>query len=162
MSKKFGLTGLVGVLAVLLLVQGCAKKTTSKTGEGVSTAVPQAGRGMKVREEAGLKDIGFDFDQSAIRPDAKNILKQNAEWMVKNPGANVLVEGHCDDRGTTEYNLALGERRALSVKAYLVTLGIKADRIYTISYGEELPLDAAHSEEAWAKNRRAHTVVTTK
>ncbi len=162
MFKKFGLAGLVGVLAVLLLVQGCAKRTTSKTGEDVSTAVPQAGRGIKVREEAGLKDVNFDFDQSAIRADAKEILKKNAEWMMKNPGANVLVEGHCDDRGTTEYNLALGERRSLAVKAYLVTLGIKAGRIYTISYGEELPLDAAGTEEAWAKNRRAHTVVTVK
>lgn len=160
MFKKFGTMGLVGVFAVLLLVQGCAKRTVSKTGEAM--AVPQAGRGMKVREEAALKDVNFDFDQSVIRADAKEILKKNAEWMMKNPGANVLVEGHCDDRGTTEYNLALGERRSLAVKAYLVTLGIKAGRIYTISYGEELPLDAAGTEEAWTKNRRAHTVVTVK
>lgn len=106
-----------------------------------------------------LRDINFDFDKYNIRPDAREILKEHAEWLLKNPHVRILIEGHCDERGTNEYNLALGEKRANETKRYLVELGVSADRIETISYGEERPLDPRHNEEAWAKNRRAHFVI---
>ncbi|MCX7816711.1 MAG: peptidoglycan-associated lipoprotein Pal [Syntrophales bacterium] len=106
-----------------------------------------------------LRDINFDFDKYNIRPDAREILKEHAEWLMKNPEVRILIEGHCDERGTNEYNLALGEKRANETKKYLIELGISADRIETISYGEERPLDPRHCEEAWAKNRRAHFVI---
>jgi peptidoglycan-associated lipoprotein len=89
-------------------------------------------------------------------------LKQNAALLAKYPRVKIQIEGHCDERGTSQYNLALGERRATSTKQYLITLGISADRISTISYGEEKPLDPGHNEEAWAKNRRAHSVILSK
>jgi len=101
-----------------------------------------------------LEPIFFDFDKSNITPDAKAILDKNAEWTSKNPTAKIRIEGNCDERGTNEYNMALGERRATSAKQYLVTLGIAANRLTTVSYGEEKPLDPGHDEAAWAKNRR--------
>ena len=102
-----------------------------------------------------LQNIYFDYDKSAIRPDAREILKANAEIFTKNSSAKIVVEGHCDERGTAEYNMALGERRAQEAKQYLVNLGIDASRIETISYGKERPLDNRSTEEAWAQNRRA-------
>ncbi|VAX20079.1 Tol-Pal system peptidoglycan-associated lipoprotein PAL [hydrothermal vent metagenome] len=111
-------------------------------------------------DEAQLQDAYFDFDKSELRPDARDVLQQNADWIKANSGAKVQIEGHCDERGTEEYNLALGERRANSVKNYLVSLGISPDRLFTISYGEELPVDPGHEESAWSKNRRAHFLVT--
>ena len=110
--------------------------------------------------ETALEDISFDFDKSDIRADARDILQKNADWINANPDAKVQIEGHCDERGTEEYNLALGERRANAVKNYLASLGVGAERLYTISYGEELPVDPGHAEEAWSKNRRAHFLVT--
>ncbi len=109
--------------------------------------------------KAIFKDIHFDYDDFSIRPDAKEILNNIAEWMLQNTSSYVLVEGHCDDRGTNEYNLALGERRAKSAKKYLVQLGVSQKRISTISYGEEKPLDPAQNEAAWAKNRRDHFLI---
>ena len=123
-------------------------------------AEEQEGARREYVAEPMLEDVHFDFDKSDLRPDAREILNKNAEWIRNNPGVKIQIEGHCDERGTEEYNLALGERRANSVKNYLVSLGIEADRLYTISYGEELPLDPGHNEEAWAKNRRAHFLVT--
>ena len=105
--------------------------------------------------ELSLQNIYFDYDKSAIRPDAREILKANAEIFTKNSSAKIVVEGHCDERGTAEYNMALGERRAQEAKQYLVNLGIDASRIETISYGKERPLDNRSTEEAWAQNRRA-------
>ena len=105
--------------------------------------------------ELSLQNIYFDYDKSAIRPDAREILKANAEIFTKNSSAKIIVEGHCDERGTAEYNMALGERRAQEAKQYLVNLGIDASRIETISYGKERPLDNRSTEEAWAQNRRA-------
>jgi peptidoglycan-associated lipoprotein len=90
------------------------------------------------------------------------VLKENAAFLKKNPNMRVQIEGHCDERGTVEYNLALGERRANNTKKYLVFLGIPSDRISTISYGKERPLDKGHHEEAWTRNRRAHIVVISK
>jgi len=105
---------------------------------------------------AALQEIHFDFDKSNIRPDAARTLDANAEWLKSNSNMLVLVEGHCDERGTNEYNLALGERRAKAAVNYLVAKGIASDRFSTISYGEERPLCHEHNEACWAKNRRAH------
>jgi peptidoglycan-associated lipoprotein len=109
-----------------------------------------------------LKDIHFDFDKYDIRPRDAEILNGNAALLSKYPTIKVQIEGHCDERGTNEYNLALGERRANNTKKYLISLGISQDRISTISYGEERPLDPGHNEEAWTKNRRAQSIVLSK
>jgi peptidoglycan-associated lipoprotein len=116
----------------------------------------------EVLESKMLKDITFDFDKYDIRPQDASVLKENATLLMKYPNMKVQIEGHCDERGTIEYNLALGERRANSCKNYLISLGVPRDRISTISYGKERPLDPGHTEEAWAKNRRAHIVVLSK
>ncbi len=110
-------------------------------------------------KEGMFKDINFDFDKYNIQDAYKSELKSIAAWIRKNPGAKLSIEGHCDDRGTNEYNLALGDRRAKAVKDYLVSLGVPSSRVETISYGEEKPLCTEHTEDCWAKNRRAHFVV---
>jgi OOP family OmpA-OmpF porin len=109
-----------------------------------------------------LEDIHFDFDKSDLKFEARTILKRHAAWMIENRDVvlTILVEGHCDERGTAEYNMALGQRRANAAARYLIDLGVDARRITTISYGFERPVDPRHNEEAWAKNRRAHFVVT--
>jgi len=116
----------------------------------------------EVFESSLLKPIFFDYDKYDIRPVDVDILKGNSTFLKKFPNMKIQIEGHCDERGTNEYNLALGERRANSTKKYLTSLGITADRISTISYGEEKPLDPGHTEEAWTKNRRANFVITAK
>jgi len=103
--------------------------------------------------------VNFEFDSSALQPSAQEVLSRKAEYMRNNAGINVTVEGHCDERGTDAYNMALGERRANAAKDYLVNSGIDTGRLNTISYGEERPLDYGHNEEAWAKNRRDQFVV---
>ncbi|MBN2190058.1 MAG: peptidoglycan-associated lipoprotein Pal [Candidatus Aureabacteria bacterium] len=103
-----------------------------------------------------FKDIYFQYDSSVILEDQRNILENIASWMKNHPQAAILVEGHCDERGSNEYNLALGEQRALSVRRYLVTLGVSSSRMHTVSYGEEKPAVSGHDEEAWKFNRRAH------
>lgn len=107
-------------------------------------------------------DVRFDFDKFDLKPEARESLKKAAAYMTANKDVTVLIEGNCDERGTVEYNLALGEKRALSAMKFLVDLGIDKARIKTISYGKEKPLDPGHTEEAWAKNRRDHFVVTEK
>ncbi len=116
----------------------------------------------EVFESKMLKDIHFDFDKYDIRPGDAEILKENAALLMKNPSVKIQIEGHCDERGTAEYNLALGERRANSAKRYLSSLGLTVNRISTISYGKEKPLDPGHNEEAWAKNRRDHFIVLSR
>jgi peptidoglycan-associated lipoprotein len=111
------------------------------------------------KEEKTLLDINFDFDQYTLKPEARDILKGNAAWLTKKTGSRLTIEGNCDERGTTEYNLALGQRRAEEAKKFLVELGIDEKIIKTISYGKEKPLDPGQNEEAWAKNRRDHFVV---
>jgi peptidoglycan-associated lipoprotein len=101
----------------------------------------------------------FEFDSSVLTPTAQDLLKRKAEWLKTNGKASVIIEGHCDERGSNEYNLALGWRRAEAAKAFLVDLGISAARMSTISYGEERPFDKGHYEGAWSKNRRAHFVL---
>jgi peptidoglycan-associated lipoprotein len=109
-----------------------------------------------------LKDVFFDYDKSSIRDDQKAALNDNVGWLKGNTSAKVLLEGHCDERGTAEYNLGLGERRAKAVKDYLIAAGIAADRISTISYGKERPFVLGHDESAWKWNRRGHFVLQGK
>jgi peptidoglycan-associated lipoprotein len=106
-----------------------------------------------------LRDLQFEFDRWDLTPEARRSLDELAAALKGFPGLRLVIEGHADERGTTEYNLALGARRAQSARDYLVSLGIAADRLETTSYGEERPLDPAHNEMAWALNRRAHFVV---
>ncbi len=118
-------------------------------------AAKEAKQGKAAKEdEISLANIHFDFDKATLRPDVREMLKKHAELLSSNRNLHVTVEGHCDERGTAEYNLALGERRAAAAMKYLVQLGVEEKRIKTISYGFEKPLDPGHSEEAWAKNRR--------
>lgn len=139
-----------------------AKKPTG--GELEKSLVAKKERGIEgeVFESKLLKDIRFDYDKYDIRRVDEGILRENAAFLKKNPKMKIQIEGHCDERGTVEYNLALGERRANNTKRYLVSLGITSDRISTISFGKERPLDPGQNEEAWAKNRRAHIVVLSK
>jgi peptidoglycan-associated lipoprotein len=140
-----------------------AKKTQApKEFEKSLVSEKTPGIAGEVFESNLLKDIYFDFDKYDIRQGDEEVLKENGALFIKYPNVKFQIEGHCDERGTIEYNLALGERRANSTKRYLISLGIGEDRISTISYGEEKPLDPGHNEEAWAKNRRAHFVVISK
>jgi peptidoglycan-associated lipoprotein len=170
------------VLALLLVIPGllftasCAKQTvksepavTEVSGQQPSgeAAAPASGAMMTAEELAAYKaktqfvneDVYFAYDSSELDGRSRQVLKRKAGYMAANLGVKVFVEGHCDDRGTNEYNLALGERRAESAKSFLVDLGIGENRLTTISYGEERPVDLRSNEEAWAKNRRAHFVI---
>ena len=106
----------------------------------------------------GLVTVHFGFDKSTLDEQAKKDIATNVEWMKANPKTKMQIEGHCDGRGTIEYNVALGERRANTVKSYMINLGVSGERLTVISYGEEKPIDPAESEAAWAKNRRANFV----
>ena len=135
--------------------KGPEKITEEKIAKVESKEVPS-----KVEEVSGMfDDIRFEFDKYDIREDAKPVLKAVADYLIKNTEEKVLIEGHCDDRGTNEYNLGLGDRRSKATKDYLVTLGIPSARMQTISYGEEKPLCNDQTEDCWAKNRRGHFVV---
>ncbi len=185
MKRNFKILGIIGLVLCLsiMFMTGCAKKSLvkeqavsteekavkkeeppSKEAEmktGVETEATQE-KAVSAKEEIAFKDIQFEFDKFNLRTEARDILKQLADWLTKNKNYDVLIEGNCDERGTTEYNLALGERRAKEAMKYLVELGIDGKRLKTISYGKERPLDPGHNEEAWAKNRRDHFVVTPK
>jgi peptidoglycan-associated lipoprotein len=139
-----------------------AKKAKEKEFEKSLVTKKEPGIAGEVFESRLLKDVHFDFDKYDIRPEDAGILKENAALLMNYPKVKIQVEGHCDERGTNEYNLALGERRANAAKKYLVSLGISTDRISSISYGEEKPLDTGHNEETWAKNRRGHFVILSK
>ena len=167
--------GLVLLLAVAVLLAGCPKKPEVQTAAPEAAAPPVAQvpepeppevviieereEVVVVEGEVALEDAFFDFDKSLIRPDAKQALDENIRILFANPDARIVVEGHCDERGTNEYNLALGERRANAVRDYLVAGGIDSGRISTISYGEERPFCLGHDETAWQCNRRGHFVV---
>ena len=148
------------------------KEAVEKTPEKVTDQKIASGKeavesmdktsGAMEGKEGMFKDINFDFDKYDVKDSFKPELKAIASWMTKNTSAKLSVEGHCDDRGTNEYNLALGDRRAKAVKDYLVSLGVSSPKIETISYGEEKPLCSEQTEECWAKNRRAHFVVLGK
>jgi peptidoglycan-associated lipoprotein len=150
-------------LASLALVVGCqSKKKVEETSGGPqkteidSAAMSFDPAGSDSGKIAGLATINFDYDKSALSSQAKKILSSNAEWIKANAKVNVQIEGHCDSRGSIEYNLSLGERRAQSVKNYLVGMGIPAARLAVISYGEEKPLMQGETEDAYTKNRRAN------
>ena len=124
------------------------------TGEGLPGLDAERLESLLFDKASGLKPIYFDFDRYSLRPDARDTLKENAEKIKQAPNVFVQIEGHCDERGTQEYNFALGESRALAARQYLIKLGVSGDRLITISYGEEAPADPGHDEAAWAKNRR--------
>jgi peptidoglycan-associated lipoprotein len=115
-----------------------------------------------LNKNSPLKPAFFDLDSSELTADAQRALNDNAALLKQYSAWTVTIEGHCDERGTAEYNQALGERRAVTARAYLVSLGISADRLRTVSYGKEFPFDPGHDESAYAKNRRAHFVITAK
>jgi len=167
------------IFLVLALAAGCAKKPAPTPADEAAAAAKAAAEKAAAEEAARraaaeeaarraaemeapkpeallseLDRIHFDFDQYVLTPEAQAILAANAAYLKAHPEISVRVEGYCDERGSDEYNLALGERRALAAKNYLQTLGVVSGRIDTISYGEEKPLDPASTEEAWAKNRR--------
>jgi peptidoglycan-associated lipoprotein len=134
--------------------------TTAPATPAPSTATPAARPPVaEFRSVPELKDVFFDFDKYDIRPADAKLLDSNATWLKSNANNLILIEGHCDERGTNEYNLALGERRAKSAMNYLVSQGVQASRITIISYGEERPTCSEKTEECWAKNRRAHFLV---
>lgn len=130
------------------------------TEEPLPTDIESLNR--EVAKRGLLQDAFYAFDESTLSPDAQSALTASANWLKKNTQYNLLIEGHCDERGTEQYNLALGDRRANSAKEYIVALGVDAARLRTVSYGEERPFDTGHDEAAWAKNRRAHLVIVGK
>jgi peptidoglycan-associated lipoprotein len=176
MQKRIWMILLVGcLLPVLVFSISCSKKaveqkqeTYAATGQDTDSHDTEA---STVKSEVletdsedkvmmiTIEDIYFQFDRSTLTPQAKESLVAKAEWLKIHPDVKVLIEGHCDERGTNEYNLALGDRRAESVRTFLLNLGISSLRLDTISYGEERPIAHGHNESAWAKNRRAHFAV---
>lgn len=150
----------VSLIAVAGLVAACSTAPTADQGgaggEGTAKIVPGSQEDLRVN--VGDR-VFFDFDKYNLKPEGIATLKAQAAWLATHGNVSVTVEGHCDERGTREYNLALGERRANAAADYLMSLGVASTRINTISYGKERPEDPASTEEAWAKNRRAVTVV---
>ncbi len=161
------------LVGLFVLAAGCSKKDVrtdepliSAENTGGSADLPETQGAVAAEalpESAGdvapvvnaLQNIYFPFDSDILTVTARQALAANADWIKQNPKIQVQIEGHCDDRGTTEYNLALGERRANATRAYLIKLGVEANRISTISYGEERPIETGFGEQVWAKNRRA-------
>lgn len=157
---------LIAVAVFAVVVSGCSKKVAKPEPvvEKVEEPAPPPPPAPEPEPEPvkiplTFLNVNFDYDKSDLRADALEILGQHAKKLMDNVNVKIQIEGHCDERGTVEYNLALGERRANAVKNFLVNYGVAADRISTISYGKERPLDPASNEEAWAKNRRAAFVV---
>lgn len=140
----------VSTFSVMLMACACSKKMGGDSTNDQPT-IPYAEDG-----NGPLKDINFGFDSSSLSAGAQSTLRDNAKYLLDNPAVSVTVEGHCDERGTNEYNMALGERRAKSAQKFLTAQGVAASRSTTVSYGEEMALDNGHNEAAWAKNRRAH------
>ena len=173
MKSKF--FNLVSVCAACVLLAGCGSSREATKGEApvrqapvVVAEVPGGSPGSLAEQGTGvpglgsatgmaamLADIRFDYDKYAIRPVDEPTLKTNSEWLKANPNKKVKIEGYCDERGTVEYNLVLGQKRADAAKSYLIKLGVDGKLLETVSYGKEKPLDPGHTEEAWAKNRRA-------
>jgi peptidoglycan-associated lipoprotein len=167
---------LLGVAAVVALVavvgMGCSAKKkqpgagvgaeaggVGEEGLGAGSSLNRYQQGLEPGEAGPLKDVHFAFDSYELDEQARGTLRDDGNWLKDHSRTKVEIEGHCDERGTVEYNLALGAKRARSAKDYLVALGVSADRLTTISYGEELPLCHEHDEECWQRNRRVHFVV---
>jgi peptidoglycan-associated lipoprotein len=171
------LTSIVAAAVMLAMVAGCSSKQSGAGagagGPGGSGGIGENGLGpngssslnrfqkgtLDANGQGPLSDIHFDYNDYSVRAQDGEILKSNADWITKNSGTRVQIEGHCDDRGSEEYNIALGAKRAQAAKDYLETLGIAADRMSTISYGKELPVCTEETDECWAQNRRDHFVV---
>jgi peptidoglycan-associated lipoprotein len=187
MKRTFSWKWAVLALCIAALMSvGCAKKQTVKS-EGTEAppssapapvaeapmkeppppiamapaTPPAAAPGVAVTEEkvSQFDDVRFDFDKSEVKEAGRKTCGVVADYLKKHPQAKMQIEGHCDERGTAEYNMALGERRATAVMTYLVSLGVPKSALSTVSFGKEKPLDPGHNEEAWAKNRRAHFVL---
>lgn len=129
------------------------------TEKQIAKAQPVESKPSVKELQTSIKDIYFDFDKYDIKDESKPVLKELSNILLKNKGIKVIIEGHCDERGTNEYNLGLGERRANAAKEYLISLGIPSNRIEVISYGEEKQVCEEQTEDCWAKNRRAHFVL---
>lgn len=169
---------MVLLLGTVIALTSCSKKDvvsdepmmsgagggSGEWGEGAGSGgdVGASAIGGSTGSSSGLQTVYFDYDKYTIRSDARGALRANAGWLKSNPSATVQIEGHCDERGTIEYNLALGERRANAAKNYLVRMGVDSSRLSTISYGEERPVASGSDESAWAQNRRAEFVVLSK
>ena len=151
------LLGIIFIAAFSL--QGCGLMSSDTSTSDTSTSSLEAMRRGENPAEGPLKNVYFDFDRYDLRADTRETLKANADWLKENPGTQLEIEGHCDERGTTEYNLALGAKRAQVAKDYLVTLGVSGERISTVSYGKELSVCREKSEGCWQKNRRDRFVV---
>lgn len=171
MMKRIGL--LVLGLALSVYFSGCGKKPkpvdekppvteTKPTPQDTTTPPPPVDGGKVTEEQVAFQKIYFDFDKYNIRDDAKAALEHNARTLRENSSIKTQIEGHCDERGTVEYNLSLGERRAAAARQYLLDLGIEAGRITTISYGKERPVAFGHDEASWQQNRRDEFVITTR
>jgi len=115
-----------------------------------------------INAQSPLSDIHFGYDSAQLTNQARADLEANAKWLLRNPSVTILIEGHCDERGTVEYNLALGERRSMAAYNFMLNMGVPAARMKTISYGKEFPVDPGHDEAAWTGNRRDHFVITSK
>ena len=186
-QKIFMTLFLVAIICAFVLPAGCAKKAVMKeeatvekeaavekqaSAQAAEAAPAKSLEEQKVEEAAmaaaaladkeasQFADIQFAFDRFDLRPDAREVLGMHAKWLTAHPEFIVRIEGNCDERGTVEYNMALGQRRAASAMKYLVDLGVSKNRIKTVSYGKERPLDPGNNEEAWAKNRRDHFSIT--
>ncbi len=167
LKRSFGLVSIV-VLALALGACKSSKKVEDQgaMGGGAETSAPQIdstplsfdASGSDSGRISGLETIYFDYDRSTLSSEAKKTIAANVQWLKANSKVNMQVEGHCDARGSIEYNLSLGERRAQAVKAYMVSLGIPSSRLSIISYGKEKPIASGDSESAYAKNRRANFV----
>lgn len=157
-------------LMVALLAVGCSSNKPKNGQDGAGADANGLNNGLSLElngdsdsnKAGGLKTVFFAFDSSALDSSAKEAMNSNAEFLKANSKVDIQVEGHCDERGGRQYNLALGERRAKSVLEYLVAMGVESKRISTISYGNERPVSEGHDESAWSKNRRANFVVTAK
>ncbi len=163
------IAGIIFLSSFLALV-GCSskKKDTGMEGEQPMTTTTEEGSQLNISGDSdnktagGLTTVFFDFDSSTLRSDTKSALDANNSFLTSNSTVEVQIEGHCDERGGVEYNLALGERRAKAVMDYLTAMGIPASRITTISYGKEKPIAMGHDESSWSQNRRANFVITKK
>ena len=157
-------------LFIALFAVGCASKKPANNQDGAALGADGANNGLTLElngdsdssKAGGLKTVFFGFDSSSLDSDVKETLKANAEYLKSNANVDIQVEGHCDERGGRQYNLALGERRAKAVKEYLTALGVESKRLSVISYGSERPKAEGQDESAWSQNRRANFVVTAK
>jgi len=159
-SSRFLTTLLMLVLGLVVFTSGCARKIVRPEGPqpgvaGPYPAGPVAEHGLQALQ-ANLNVVYFSYDNFTLTPEAQGALQSNVQILRRAPQMRIVAEGHCDERGTDEYNLALGERRSRAVVSYLAELGIPASQMSTVSYGAELPVDPGHNEAAWAKNRRVY------